>query len=285
MTYFSNFVIWQLKNGTIIVKSKLLEKINLLKDMHMKKLLLAGIIALTLTSCNELLQVASALGTSSLPVSEAENSAGLRSSLDVGIVNAVNLLSVENGFMNDALVKVLLPPEAKPIIDNLKLIPGGQDLVNKAILSLNRSAEDAVKEATPIFKKAITSMTIQDATGILFGGENSATNYLKNKTYTDLANAFAPKVANSLAKPLVGNLSTNQSWNSLTSAYNQVAKSPVGMVANMKPINVNLETYVTQKALDALFLKVANEENLIRKDPKARVTAILQRVFGQLDKR
>lgn len=251
----------------------------------MKKLLLAGIIALSFTSCNELLQVASALGTSSLPVSEAENSAGLKSSLDVGIVNAVNLLGVEDGFMNDALVKVLLPPEAKPIIDNLKLIPGGQDLVNKAILSLNRSAEDAVKEATPIFKKAITSMTIQDATGILFGGENAATNYLKSKTYTDLTNAFAPKVANSLAKPLLGNLSTNQSWNSLTSAYNQVAKSPVGMVANMKPINVNLETYVTQKALDALFLKVANEENLIRKDPKARVTAILKRVFGQLDKK
>ena len=133
----------------------------------MKKLFLIALAALTLTSCNELLQVANALGTSALPVSETENAAGLKSSLDVGIVNAVNLLGVENGFMNDALVKVLLPPEAKPIIDNLKLIPGGEDLVNRAILSLNRSAEDAVKEATPIFKKAITTMTIQDATGIL----------------------------------------------------------------------------------------------------------------------
>lgn len=251
----------------------------------MKKLLLAGLIALTLTSCNELLQVANTLGSSTLPVSEAENSAGLKNSLDVGIVNAVNLLGVENGFMGDALVKVLLPPEAKPIIDNIKLIPGGQELVNKAILSLNRSAEDAVKEATPIFKKAITSMSIQDATGILFGGEYAATNYLKAKTFNSLSNAFAPKIANSLSKPLVGNLSTNQSWNSLTSAYNKVASSPVGMVANMKPIVVNLETYVTQKALDALFLKVANEEKLIRTDPKARVTTILQRVFGQLDKK
>ena len=244
----------------------------------MKKLLLAGLIALTLTSCNELLQVANTIGTSTLPVSEAENSMGLKNSLDVGIVNAVNFLGVENGFMNDALVKVLLPPEAKPIIDNIKLIPGGQELVNRAILSLNRSAEDAVKEATPIFKRAITSMTIQDATGILFGGDNAATNYLRN-------NAFAPKVANSLGKPLVSNFSTTQSWNSLTSAYNQIANSPVGIVANMKPVNVNLETYVTQKALDALFLKVANEEKLIRTDPGARVTTILQRVFGQLDKR
>lgn len=251
----------------------------------MKKLLLAGLIALTLTSCNELLQVANTIGTSTLPVSEAENSMGLKNSLDVGIVNAVNFLGVENGFMNDALVKVLLPPEAKPIIDNIKLIPGGQELVNRAILSLNRSAEDAVKEATPIFKRAITSMTIQDATGILFGGDNAATNYLRSKTYTDLTNAFAPKVANSLGKPLVSNFSTTQSWNSLTSAYNQIANSPVGIVANMKPVNVNLETYVTQKALDALFLKVANEEKLIRTDPGARVTTILQRVFGQLDKR
>ncbi|NLO70302.1 MAG: DUF4197 domain-containing protein [Porphyromonadaceae bacterium] len=251
----------------------------------MKKLLLAGLIVFTFSSCAELLQVANTLGTSGLPVSEAENSAGLKSSLDVGIVNAVNILGAENGFMNDAVLKILLPPEAKPIIDNLKLIPGGQDLVNRAILSLNRSAEDAVKEATPIFKRAITSMSIQDATGILFGGENAATNYLKKKTYTDLVNAFAPKVANSLSKPLVANLSTNESWNSLTSAYNQVAKSPVGVIGNMKPINVNLETYVTQKALDALFTKVAYEENLIRKDPKARVNTILQRVFGQLDNR
>lgn len=251
----------------------------------MKKLFLIALAALTLTSCNELLQVANALGTSALPVSETENAAGLKSSLDVGIVNAVNLLGVENGFMNDALVKVLLPPEAKPIIDNLKLIPGGEDLVNRAILSLNRSAEDAVKEATPIFKKAITTMTIQDATGILFGGDYAATNYLKTKTYTDLTSAFAPKIANSLAKPLVANMSTTQSWNALTSAYNKVAASPVGMVANMKPVNVNLETYVTQKALDALFVKVANEEKLIRTDPKARVTTILQRVFGQLDKK
>ena len=251
----------------------------------MKKLFLIALAALTLTSCNELLQVANALGTSALPVSETENAAGLKSSLDVGIVNAVNLLGVENGFMNDALVKILLPSEAKPIIDNLKLIPGGEDLVNRAILSLNRSAEDAVKEATPIFKKAITTMTIQDATGILFGGDYAATNYLKTKTYTDLTSAFAPKIANSLAKPLVANMSTTQSWNALTSAYNKVAASPVGMVANMKPVNVNLETYVTQKALDALFVKVANEEKLIRTDPKARVTTILQRVFGQLDKK
>lgn len=251
----------------------------------MRKLFFVALFAFAFSSCNELLQIANTVGsTASLPVSESENAAGLKSSLDVGIVNAVNLLGVQNGFMNDALVKILLPPEAQPILDNLKLIPGGKDLVDRAILSLNRSAEDAVKEATPIFKRAITSMTITDATGILFGGQNAATNYLKAKTYNDLKNAFAPKVANSLSKPLVADFSTTQSWNALTSVYNQVAKSPVGVIAQLNPVEVNLEDYVTMKALDALFLKIANEEKNIRTNPAARVSALLQRVFGQLDK-
>jgi len=253
----------------------------------MKKIVLAVIVALSFTSCAELLQVANTLGTSSsaLPVTEAENELGLKSSLNVGIDNAVNLLGVENGFYNDAILRLVLPEEAQPIIKNIKLIPGGQELVNKAVLSLNRSAEDAVKEATPIFKKAIKSMTIKDVAGILFGGNYAATNYLKEKTYTDLEAAFAPKVKISLEKPLVGNVSTTKSWNSLTSAYNQVANNPFGAVAGLKPVNVNLEQYVTQKALDALFIKVAAEEKSIRTDPIARVSAILKRVFGQLDKK
>ena len=253
----------------------------------MKKLILITLasLALSLSSCNELLQIANTMGNPDIPVSEAENAAGLKSSLDVGIENAVNILGIENGFMNDVLVKILLPAEAKPIIDNIRLIPGGEELVNRAILSLNRTAEDAVKEATPIFKHAITSITFKDAAGILFGGDYAATSYLKEKTSADLLAAFAPKVKNSLGKPLVANLSTTQSWNALTAAFNKVAASPVGIYGGMKPVNVNLEEYVTQKALDALFLKVGEEEKKIRENPVARITAILKRVFGQLDKK
>ncbi len=253
----------------------------------MKKLILITLasLALSLSSCNELLQIANTMGNPDIPVSEAENAAGLKSSLDVGIENAVNILGIENGFMNDVLVKILLPAEAKPIIDNIRLIPGGEELVNRAILSLNRTAEDAVKEATPIFKHAITSITFKDAAGILFGGDYAATSYLKEKTSADLLAAFAPKVKNSLGKPLVANLSTTQSWNALTSAFNKVAASPVGIYGGMKPVNVNLEEYVTQKAMDALFLKVGEEEKKIRENPVARITAILKRVFGQLDKK
>jgi len=254
----------------------------------MKNLLFIALTCLTLTSCAELMQVASQLSTASssaVPISNEENISGLKSSLNIGIEQAVKNLGVEDGFFNDAALKLLLPPEAKPIIDNIRLIPGGQDLVDKAVLSLNRSAEDAVNEATPIFKTAIKNMSITDAVGILFGGNNAATEYLRKNTYTQLKTAFTPKVKSSLSKSLVANVSTTDTWNTLSSGYNSVAKTQVGMIAGMKTVNVNLENYVTEKALDALFLKVAAEEKAIRTDPVARISILLQRVFGQLDKK
>ena len=115
----------------------------------MRKIIYFGLICFTFTSCAELLQVANQYATTSaLPVSNTENISGLKSSLNIGIEQAVSNLGTENGFFKDAALKMFLPPEAKPIIDNIKLIPGGTELVNKAVLSLNRSAEDAVKEAT-----------------------------------------------------------------------------------------------------------------------------------------
>jgi hypothetical protein len=252
-----------------------------------KKMIFLCVICLSLVSCNELLQVASqvgsAMGTATGGVSNSENAAGLKSALDVGIDTAIKSLGKENGFFGDAALKLMLPPEAAPIIDNLSIIPGGKNLVDKAVLSLNRAAEDAVKEAGPIFKTAITNMSILDATGILFGGVNAATNYLHKATYNSLRTAFAPKVNKSLDKPLVGNFSTVQSWNSLTTAYNGVANSVVGQIAGLSPVNVNLGEYVTEKALDALFKKISEKEAQIRTNPGARVNSLLQKVFGQLD--
>ena len=247
------------------------------------------LIATSLSSCAELLKIAndsnSPYGISKLPITNADNIAGLKSSLDVGIEKAVGLLSLENAFYGNEALKILLPPEAKPLIDNIKLIPGGQELVNKAILSLNRSAEDAVKEATPIFKSAIRNMTIADAGNILFGSDSAATSYLRRNTYTQLTSAFAPKVKNSLDKPLVGGISTTQTWNTLSDAYNKVANSTLAKIAGLKPIHISLEEYATQKALNALFLKVSEEEKAIRTDPIARVSQLLKKVFGQLDKK
>lgn len=255
----------------------------------MKKIIFFVLIATTFSSCAELLKIANDVnasqGLTKLPITNADNIAGLKSSLDVGIEKAVGMLSLENAFYGDEMLRILLPPEAKPVIDNLKLIPGGEELVNKAILSLNRSAEDAVKEATPIFKSAIKNMTIADAGNILFGSDSAATAYLRTNTYTQLRSAFAPKVKSSLDKALVGGISTTQTWNTLSNAYNQVANTSLAKIAGLKPVNISLEEYATQKALDALFMKVAEEEKAIRTDPIARVNELLKKVFGQLDKR
>ncbi len=254
----------------------------------MKKTIFFAIICLSFVSCSQLMQVANQLGTtagSALPVTNAENISGLKSSLNIGIEQAVSNLGVQDGFYKDAALKLLLPKEAQSIVDNIRLVPGGQALVDKAVLSLNRSAEDAVKEATPIFKNAILNMSLTDGVGILFGGNNAATEFLRKNTYSQLQAAFAPKVRASLSKPLVANVSTTETWNTLSSGFNSIAKSPVGAVAGLKQVNVSLENYVTEKALDALFLKVAEEEKNIRTNPTARASDLLKRVFGQLDKK
>ncbi|OJX87610.1 MAG: hypothetical protein BGP01_11440 [Paludibacter sp. 47-17] len=253
----------------------------------MKYFFILSIILLT-TSCTELLQLAGSMpsgkaASATVPVSSAENIAGLKQSLELGITGAVNVLHAENGFYGNELFKLMLPAEAKPIVDNIRLIPGGQELVEKAILSINRSAEDAVKEAGPIFKNAIRSMTISDAAQILFGSDNAATEYLKASTYTQLHDAFRPKIAASLSKPLVAGVSTTETWNTLSKGYNKAAGSTAGMLLGLKPVTIDLQEYVTGRALDALFVKVAEEEKAIRTNPAARVNALLKRVFGQLD--
>lgn len=254
----------------------------------MKKVILIVMIGISVSSYSQFykskIQSIIKQGTTS-PNNNDQNISGLKSSLNIGIEKAVGTLGMENGFYNDAVLKILLPPEAQPIINNIKIVPGGQDLVDKTILSLNRTAEDAVKEAVTIFKKAILNMSISDAMGILFGKDNAATEYLRQATYTELKLAFAPKVKASLAKPLVANVSTIETWNTLCLGYNGVANSTVGKISRLKTVNVDIENYVTEKALDALFVKIANEEKAIRTNPAARVNDLLKAVFGQLDKK
>lgn len=256
----------------------------------MKKYLFFTIFLVLISSCSELLRLAGSfpmegIQNEALPVTNTENIAGLKNSLELGINGAVNMLNAENGFYGNELYKLMLPPEAQPIVDNIKLIPGGQELIEKAVLSINRSAEDAVKEAGPIFVNSIRSMSINDAAKIVFGPENAATEYLRATTYSQLKSAFAPKIGASLSKPLVAGVSTTETWDVLHNGYNKVAKSAAGLLLGLKPVNISLQDYVTERALDALFVKVADEEKAIRTDPKARVNALLQRVFGQLDKK
>jgi len=219
-------------------------------------------------------------------VSNSTAASGLKEALTVGITNAVLSLNKENGYFGNEALKILLPKEAEPMINNIKMVPGGQSLLNDVIVRLNRAAEDAAGEAKPIFVNAITSMSIADATSILFGSSKTgATDYLKQNTSTQLTAAYKPKVEASLNKDLVGTMSTTESWTKLTKAYNKVATSFVGTAAGLTAVNTDLSGYVTEQALNGLFLTVGNEEKKIRENPTARVSSVLQSVFSVLDKK
>jgi hypothetical protein len=236
---------------------------------------------LTLAGCAELMTVLQSAGT--LPLTESEVIGGLKEALTLGAKNAATKLAAENGYFGDAAIKILLPDEARTIVDNISKIPGGEQLVQNAILSINRAAEDAARDVAPIFVNSITQMSIKDAFNILNGADNAATQYLKSTTYTDLYNLYKPKIKASTEKKLIGNISTKDSWLALTSKWNTLANSLAGKIANLKPVNTDLDDYLTNKALAGMFSKVEGEELKIRKDVNARVTASLQRVFGSLD--
>jgi hypothetical protein len=239
--------------------------------------------AFIFSSCAELMQVAQQTLDEDRPLTQSEIIAGLKEALIVGAGKSVDILGATDGYYKDELAKILLPPEADIIVDNIGRVPGGQQLLDDVLLRINRAAEDAVSEAKPIFVNSIRSMTITDAVGILRGEDNAATMYLHRTTYDELLGLYQPKIQTSLDKKLVGNVSTAQSWNTLTSKWNEVAGSLVGQIAGLKPVETKLDEYLTGKALDGLFLKIEGEEKLIRKDPAARATALLKRVFGSVD--
>jgi hypothetical protein len=248
--------------------------------MKSKFLFFLALIALS-SACAEMQNVLkTTVGT---PLSEDEVTNGLKEALITGAKNSAGILGAENGYFGDAAVKILLPDDAKVIIDNLSKIPGGDKLVQDVVLRINRAAEDAAKEAAPIFTNSVKQMTIRDAFSILNGADNAATQYFRQTTYNELYALYKPKIAASTEKDIVGTVSTKDSWVTLTGKWNTLANSVPGKLSNLKPVNTDLDDYLTKKALDGMFLKVEMEELRIRKDVSARVSPILQKVFGSLD--
>lgn len=235
-----------------------------------------------LTGCAELMQITQSTQERDKPLSQTEIIGGLKEALVVGINNSSNILGATDGYYKDELVKILLPPEADIIIKNISKIPGGNELIEDVLLKINRAAEDAVKDAKPIFVNSIKSMSITDAAGILKGEENAATQYLHKTTYNQLFELYRPKIKTSVEKKLVGNISTGQSWDALTKKWNDIAQSMVGQIAGFKPVKIELDEYLTHKALDGLFLKIEAEEKQLRENPVARISNLLKRVFGSI---
>lgn len=218
--------------------------------------------------------------------SNSEAVAAMKEALNAGVKSASSSLSKKDGYFKNAALKILLPKEAQPILNTVNKIPGGQALVDDVILRINRSAEESAKEVTSIFTQAIKEMTVNDGIKIVTGNKTAATDYLKSKTYNKLISLYKPKVSSALNKPLVLNISANKAWGSLTGAYNKVGSVPnktarlVGKKEPFPKVEVDLATYATEKALDGLFIKIAEEEKQIRENPSNYASDLIQEVFG-----
>ena len=215
----------------------------------------------------ELLKKASNMALpSSSGLSADEIAGGLKEALQKGAQTGTQKLSSPGGFLENAALKIIMPPEAQKIESTLRRL-GFNQLMDDMIVSMNRAAEDACKTAVPIFTTAIKEMTITDGINILRGSDTSATSYLRSKTNTALAQSFSPIIKTSLDK-----VNATQYWEKIITTYNSVPL--IG-----KKMNPDLVGYVTDKSLSGIYTEIASQEKDIRANPAARTSALLQKVF------
>ena len=198
-------------------------------------------------------------------LSSSEIVSGLKEALSIGAQKSGDKLSAPDGFFKDAAVKILLPEQVRDIESKMRMMGMGK-MVDNAELSMNRAAEDASKAAAPIFLSAIKKMTVTDALNILRGSDTAATGYLRKTTSPELINSFRPIIEESLKK-----VDATKYWKDVFNVYNRFSSTPV---------DTDINSYVTTKALDGIFYYVAQEEIGIRKNPAQRATDILKKVFG-----
>lgn len=234
----------------------------------MKKLFIIVII-LQLTACAELQQVVNQMPQGPYGIGNEEIASGLREALDKGIEQQVTKLTKEDGFYKNELVKILLPEELQKVDKTLRDVGLG-NLADEGLKVLNRAAEDAVSEATPIFIGAVKEITFADARNILLGNDNAATLYLKNTTQTALYDKFNPIIKNSFQR-----VGADQIWSNLITRYNNLPLT--------NDVNPDLTDYVTQQALSGVYTMIALEEKEIRTNISSRTTAVLRKVFALQD--
>jgi hypothetical protein len=235
----------------------------------MKKVVLS-LMAFSFFSCAEMQQVMDQLpqGTG---LTQAEIGNGLKEALNNGISKQVTKLTTTDGFFKNEAVKILLPDELKIVDTKLRQI-GLSSLADEGLKVLNRAAEDAVKEATPIFVDAVKQMTFNDAKNILMGNNTAATTYLQNTTSNALYTKFNPVIKNSFAK-----VGADQVWNNIITKYNSI---PL-----VTKVNPDLTDYTTNKAMEGVFKMIAVEEGNIRTNLNARSSDLLKKVFAMQDKK
>ncbi|WP_113923727.1 DUF4197 domain-containing protein [Cognataquiflexum aquatile] len=205
-----------------------------------------------------------------IPLSQDEVAAGLKEALEQGIVKGTDLASKTDGYFKNDLIKILLPEDAQKVEKTLRNMGLGSE-VDRALLAINRGAERAAIEAKPIFVNAIKQMNIQDALGILKGDATAATDYLKRTTNAQLVELFKPKIQASLDE-----VGATKYYGDLANSYNKIPLTK-------QKVNPDLNAYVTQKAIDGLFVLIAEEEKNIRENPLGRTSDLMKKVFAQQD--
>lgn len=244
----------------------------------MKKLIVVLMLGLFTISCGELgkiLETADEIlgedGVSGITSSEAVS--GLKEALTLGVGNGTGFLGKKDGFLKNAAYKILMPKEVRDIESKIRgnfaanAIAG--PFLDKVVTAMNRGSENAMAEAKPIFVNAIKSMTFKDALGIVTGGDGAATSYLKSTTSTALKGKFRPVIKTALDK-----VNINEPWTKVSQGYNMITG---------KAVQTDLNDYVTDGAMTGLFSQIRKEEDNIRKDPLARTSDILKKVFAYAD--
>jgi hypothetical protein len=234
----------------------------------MKRILVVALVLLThnLQAQKIIKQITNAVSGQGSGLSNAEIINGLKEALKVGTNNSTAAASKLDGYYKNPLIKIPFPREVSEVEKTLRNM-GMNKEVDKFVMTLNRAAEDAAKSAAPVFLNSIQKMTINDGLSILKGGNDAATQFLKNTSNAALIASFKPIVQNSLSKVQI-----TQYWNPLMTTYNKIPF--------VKKVNPDLNQYVTDKAIEGLFKLIAAEELKIRKDPAARINDILKKVFG-----
>lgn len=235
----------------------------------MKKFL-SVILLFSMLSCAELQQVANQFPELNQN-GGLDINAGLKEALNNGISKQVSKLTAKDGFLKNEAVKILLPEELQTVDKKLRQI-GLSSLADEGIEMLNRAAEDAVKESTPIFVDAVKSMSFADAKNILMGNDSSATTYLQSTTNTALYSKFNPVIKNSFAK-----VGADQVWTNIITKYNSIPF--------VTKVNPDLTDYTTNKALEGVYKMIAVEEKNIRTNLASRTSTLLQQVFAMQDKK
>ena len=230
--------------------------------------ILVVFLVLNITACAELQQVVNQL-PQGVGIGNDEIASGLRQALDFGIEKQVTKLTQTDGFYKNDLVKILLPEELQKVDKGLRDI-GLSKLADEGLKALNRAAEDAVKEATPIFVDAVKGITFADAKNILLGKDDAATQYLNSKTQTALYAKFNPVIKNSFSK-----VGADEIWTNLINKYNSIPFTA--------DVNPDLTDYVTNEALKGVYTMIAVEEKEIRNNLSSRTTALLKKVFALQD--